>query len=64
MGWVVADRERDTACVLIYVTPLIIAIGGLLKCLDKVVAGLLIAVGGILHLVLGAVAGGLLGLIL
>ncbi|KAK3316585.1 hypothetical protein B0H66DRAFT_641409 [Apodospora peruviana] len=52
------------ACVLIYLTPLILALSGLLKCLDKVVAGLLFAVKGILSAVLGAVAGGLLGLIL
>ena len=49
---------------LVYLTPLIIALSGLLKCLDKVVAGLLFAVRGILSAVLGAVAGGLLGLIL
>ncbi|KAM7184604.1 hypothetical protein V8F33_012894 [Rhypophila sp. PSN 637] len=52
------------ACVLIYLTPLILALAGLLKCLDKVVAGLLFAVKGILSAVLGAVAGGLVGLII
>ncbi|KAM7201576.1 hypothetical protein V8F20_004804 [Naviculisporaceae sp. PSN 640] len=52
------------ACVLVYLTPLILALSGLLKCLDKVVAGLLFAVKGILSSVLGAVAGGLLGLII
>lgn len=53
----------SSACVLVYLTPLILALSGLLKCLDKVVAGLLFAVKGILSSVLGAVAGGLLGLI-
>lgn len=52
------------ACVLKYLTPLILALSGLIKCLDKVVAGLLFAVKGILDSVLGAVALGLLGLII
>ncbi|KAK0644178.1 hypothetical protein B0T16DRAFT_438345 [Cercophora newfieldiana] len=52
------------ACVLAYLTPLIVALSGLLKCLDKVVAGLLFAVKGILSSVLGGLAAGLLGLII
>ncbi|KAK3332313.1 hypothetical protein B0T19DRAFT_456951 [Cercophora scortea] len=52
------------ACVLVYLTPLILALGGLLKCLDAVVAGLLFAVKGILSVVLGTVAGALVALII
>ncbi|KAK3682281.1 hypothetical protein B0T22DRAFT_484353 [Podospora appendiculata] len=52
------------ACVLVYLTPLILALGGLLKCLDAVVAGLLFAVKGILSAVLGTVAGALVALII
>ncbi|KAK3942652.1 hypothetical protein QBC46DRAFT_425795 [Diplogelasinospora grovesii] len=51
------------ACVLAYLTPLIIALSGLIKCLDKVVNGLLFAVKGILDSVLGGVAAALLGLL-
>ncbi|KAK3381965.1 hypothetical protein B0H63DRAFT_546713 [Podospora didyma] len=51
-------------CILVYLTPLILALSGLLKCLDKVVAGLLFAVKGILTEILGALAGGLLGLLI
>lgn len=51
-------------CVLVYLTPLIIALSGLIKCLDKVVGGLLFAVKGILDALLGGIAGGLLGLII
>lgn len=58
------SSTSSPACVLVYLTPLILALGGLLKCLDRVVAGLLFAVKGILSSVLGAVAGGLLGLII
>ena len=50
-------------CVLIYLNPLIIALSGLIKCLDKVVDGLLFAVKGILDSLLGAIAGALLGLL-
>jgi len=50
-------------CILIYLTPLIFALHGLIKALDKVVAGVLILVGGLLHSILGALAGGILGLV-
>jgi len=43
---------------------LILALSGLLKCLDRVVAGLLFAVKGILSSILGALAGGILGLLI
>lgn len=51
------------ACLLPLITPLIIALSGLIKALDKVVAGLLILVGGLLHAILGGLAGGILGLV-
>lgn len=51
-------------CVLIYLTPLIIALSGLIKALDKVVAGLLYAVKEILESLLGGIAAGLLGLVI
>ncbi|EON99220.1 hypothetical protein UCRPA7_5252 [Phaeoacremonium minimum UCRPA7] len=50
-------------CVLLYLKPLIIALSGLIKCLDKVVDGLLFAVKGILDALLGTIAGALLGLL-
>ncbi|KAK0709262.1 hypothetical protein B0T26DRAFT_859922 [Lasiosphaeria miniovina] len=50
-------------CVLVYLTPLLLSLVGLLKCLDKVVAGLLFAIKGLLTEILGAVAGGVLALI-
>ncbi|KAK3401804.1 hypothetical protein B0T20DRAFT_346247 [Sordaria brevicollis] len=51
------------ACLLPLITPLIIALSGLIKALDKVVAGLLFLVGGLLSAILGGLAGGILGLI-
>ncbi|KAK1767859.1 hypothetical protein QBC33DRAFT_619334 [Phialemonium atrogriseum] len=51
------------ACVLLYLTPLIIALSGLLNCLDLVIDGILIAVHGILSDVLGGLGAGLLGLL-
>ncbi|KAJ4417288.1 hypothetical protein N0V85_001912 [Neurospora sp. IMI 360204] len=50
-------------CLIPLLTPLLLALSGLLKCLDKVVTGLLFLVGGLLHSLLGGLAGGLLGLI-
>ncbi|OIW24657.1 hypothetical protein CONLIGDRAFT_673772 [Coniochaeta ligniaria NRRL 30616] len=50
-------------CVLVYLTPLVLALSGLIICLDKVVDGLLFAVKKILDSVLGGLAGGLLGLL-
>ncbi|KAK4225753.1 hypothetical protein QBC38DRAFT_253216 [Podospora fimiseda] len=52
------------ACVLHLLTPLLLALVGLVKALDKVVLGLLIVVKGLLTTVLGALAGGLLALII
>ncbi|KAK4187428.1 hypothetical protein QBC35DRAFT_552077 [Podospora australis] len=52
------------ACVLHLLTPLLLALVGLVKALDKVVLGLLIVVKGLLTTVLGAVGGLLLGLII
>jgi len=52
------------ACVLQILTPLILALVGLVKALDKVVLGLVIVVKALLHTILGAVAGLLLGLII
>jgi len=52
------------ACVLAYLKPLLIALVGLIKALDKVVLGVLVLVKALLHTVLGTVAGALLELIL
>ncbi|KAK4165655.1 hypothetical protein QBC43DRAFT_208318 [Cladorrhinum sp. PSN259] len=52
------------ACVLQLLTPLLLALVGLVKALDKVVLGLLIVVKGLVTTILGAVAGGLLALII
>ncbi|EGO54284.1 hypothetical protein NEUTE1DRAFT_124565 [Neurospora tetrasperma FGSC 2508] len=50
-------------CLIPLLTPLLLALSGLLRSLDKVVGGVLVLVGGLLHAVLGGLAGGLLGLI-
>lgn len=52
------------ACVLVYLKPLLLALIGLIKALDKVVLGLLIAVGGIVNALLAALGLGLLGIII
>lgn len=52
------------ACVLHLLTPLLLALVGLVKALDKVVLGLLIVVKGLVTAVLGTLAGGLLALII
>jgi hypothetical protein len=51
------------ACVLVYLQPLLFALVGLIKALDKVVAGLLIVVKSLLTFVLGTVAGAVLELL-
>ncbi|KAK3303180.1 uncharacterized protein B0T15DRAFT_438497 [Chaetomium strumarium] len=51
------------ACVLDYLQPLLFALVGLIKALDKVVAGLLIVVKSLLTFVLGTVAGAVLELL-
>ncbi|KAK4236007.1 hypothetical protein C8A03DRAFT_45929 [Achaetomium macrosporum] len=51
------------ACVLVYLQPLLFALVGLVKALDKVVVGLLVVVKSLLTLVLGTVAGALLELL-
>ncbi|KAG7286432.1 hypothetical protein NEMBOFW57_008742 [Staphylotrichum longicolle] len=51
------------ACVLAYLKPLLLALVGLIKSLDKVVVAVLILVKSLLSLVLGAVAALLLELI-
>ncbi|KAI1343149.1 hypothetical protein F5Y15DRAFT_412812 [Xylariaceae sp. FL0016] len=50
-------------CILVYITPLVLALVDLLKCLDKVVASLLLAVTVIVNELLKAVGLGLLGVI-
>ena len=62
MSWF-TDPKPHVGCVLLYLKPLIIALSGLIKCLDKVVDGLLFAVKGILDALLGTIAGALLGLL-
>ncbi|KAK0671951.1 hypothetical protein QBC41DRAFT_244700 [Cercophora samala] len=52
------------ACVLQILTPLLLALVGLIKALDKVVLGLVIVVKALLHTILGTVAGALLALII
>ena len=52
------------ACVLAYLKPLLIALVGLIKALDKVVLGVLVLVKALLRTVLGTVAAALLELIL
>ncbi|KAK4461960.1 hypothetical protein QBC42DRAFT_251970 [Cladorrhinum samala] len=52
------------ACVLHLLTPLLLALVGLVKALDKVVVGLLIVVKTLVTGVLGTLAGGLLALII
>lgn len=56
-------NHHQTGCLIPLLTPLLLALSGLLRALDKVVAGVLILVGGLLHAILGGLAGGLLGLI-
>ncbi|KAK3292370.1 uncharacterized protein B0H64DRAFT_435137 [Chaetomium fimeti] len=51
------------ACVLGYLKPLLLALVGLVKALDKVVLGALVLVKSLLHTVLGAVAAALLELV-
>lgn len=55
---------REIACVLQILTPLLLALVGLIKALDKVVLGLVIVVKALLHTILGTVAGALLALII
>ncbi|KAK4175093.1 hypothetical protein QBC36DRAFT_355641 [Triangularia setosa] len=52
------------ACVLQILTPLLLALVGLIKALDKVVLGLVIVIKALLHTILGTVAGALLALII
>jgi hypothetical protein len=50
--------------VLAWLRPLLFALVGLIKALDKVVLGVLVLVKALLHTVLGTVAGALLELII
>jgi hypothetical protein len=55
------DRTK-IACVLAYLKPLLLALVGLIKSLDKVLVGVLILVKSLLSTVLGVVAAALLEL--
>lgn len=58
-----SETNIAVGCVLVYLTPLVLALSNLVIALDKVVDGLLIAVKKILDGVLGGLAAGLLGLL-